>query len=88
LDGLFFAWCKGHEFLAPLKKRVVSISMDGRDRAPNSVFIERLWRSLKYEQMNSLVASYDFLLYTIKSFGRCRFFVSRTRGRKDRRLFG
>jgi hypothetical protein len=62
LDGLFFAWCKGHEFLAPLKKRVVSISMDGRDRAPNSVFIERLWRSLKYEQMNSLVASYDFLL--------------------------
>ena len=37
------------EFLAPLKKRGVSISMDGRGRALDNVFIERLWRSLKYE---------------------------------------
>ena len=37
------------EFLAPLKKRAVSISMDGRGRALDNVFIERLWRSLKYE---------------------------------------
>jgi putative transposase len=37
------------DFLAPLKKRGVAISMDGRGRALDNVFIERLWRSLKYE---------------------------------------
>ena len=37
------------DFLAPLKKRSISISMDGRGRALDNVFIERLWRSLKYE---------------------------------------
>ena len=37
------------EFLAPLKKRNISLSMDGRGRALDNVFIERLWRSLKYE---------------------------------------
>jgi len=37
------------EFLAPLKQRAVRISMDGRGRARDNVFIERLWRSLKYE---------------------------------------
>lgn len=37
------------ELLAPLQARGVSISMDGRGRALDNVFIERLWRSLKYE---------------------------------------
>src|SRR5205085_10553723 len=37
------------DFLAPLKKRDISISMDGRGRALDNVFIQRLWRSLKYE---------------------------------------
>jgi len=37
------------DFLAPLKQRGVLISMDGRGRALDNVFIERLWRSLKYE---------------------------------------
>ena len=37
------------DFLAPLQKRSISISMDGRGRALDNVFIERLWRSLKYE---------------------------------------
>jgi putative transposase len=37
------------DFLAPLKKRGISISMDGRGGALDNVFIERLWRSLKYE---------------------------------------
>jgi putative transposase len=37
------------DFLAPLQKRRISISMDGRGRALDNVFIERLWRSLKYE---------------------------------------
>ena len=37
------------EFLAPLQQRGILISMDGRGRALDNVFIERLWRSLKYE---------------------------------------
>jgi putative transposase len=37
------------EFLAPLLERDIAISMDGRGRALDNVFIERLWRSLKYE---------------------------------------
>jgi putative transposase len=37
------------DFLAPLKMRGIPISMDGRGRALDNVFIERLWRSLKYE---------------------------------------
>ncbi len=37
------------DFLAPLKERGIPISMDGRGRALDNVFIERLWRSLKYE---------------------------------------
>jgi putative transposase len=36
-------------FLAPLKQRGIAISMDGCGRALDNVFIERLWRSLKYE---------------------------------------
>ena len=36
-------------FLAPLQKRDIAISMDGRGRALDNVFIERLWRSVKYE---------------------------------------
>jgi len=37
------------EFLQPLLDRDIQISMDGRGRALDNVFIERLWRSLKYE---------------------------------------
>jgi putative transposase len=32
-----------------LKKHEVQISMDGKGRATDNIFIERLWRSLKYE---------------------------------------
>ena len=37
------------DFTAPLKDAGVAISMDGRGRCLDNVFIERLWRSLKYE---------------------------------------
>jgi putative transposase len=37
------------DFLAPLKARQIQISMDGRGRALDNVFIERLWRTVKYE---------------------------------------
>jgi putative transposase len=37
------------DFTGALLKREVRISMDGRGRCLDNVFIERLWRSLKYE---------------------------------------
>jgi putative transposase len=37
------------DFTRVLKEAGVRISMDGRDRWMDNVFIERLWRSLKYE---------------------------------------
>ena len=38
-------------FTAPLLTRNVRVSMDGRGRALDNIFIERLWRSLKYEDI-------------------------------------
>jgi putative transposase len=37
------------EFLKPLKDLNIRISMDGKGRALDNVFVERLWRSVKYE---------------------------------------
>lgn len=39
------------DFTSVLKKHHVKISMDGRGRWLDNVFIERLWRSLKYEEV-------------------------------------
>lgn len=36
-------------FLAPLEAQQIKISMDGKGRALDNVFVERLWRSFKYE---------------------------------------
>lgn len=38
-------------FTSSLERRGVLISMDGRGRALDNVFIERLWRSVKYEEV-------------------------------------
>jgi putative transposase len=37
------------EFTDVLKENKITISMDGRGRALDNIFIERLWRSVKYE---------------------------------------
>lgn len=39
------------DFIAPLVARDVRISMDGKGRCLDNVFVERLWRSLKYEEV-------------------------------------
>ena len=38
-------------FTSRLEKQCVKVSMDGRGRAMDNVFIERLWRSVKYENI-------------------------------------
>ena len=39
------------DFLAELEARGVRVSMDGKGRYLDNIFIERLWRSLKYEEV-------------------------------------
>jgi len=38
-------------FTRELERRGISISMDGRGRCFDNIFIERLWRSLKHEEV-------------------------------------
>ncbi len=38
-------------FLKTLKDKQITISMDGKGRALDTIFIERLWRSVKYENI-------------------------------------
>jgi putative transposase len=38
-------------FTGSLEARGIAISMDGRGRALDNVFVERLWRSVKYEEI-------------------------------------
>ena len=38
-------------FLKCLEERSIQISMDGRGRATDNVFTQRLWRSVKYEEV-------------------------------------
>lgn len=40
-----------HEFTGVLLKHEISISMDGRGRALDNIFVERLWRTVKYEDI-------------------------------------
>ena len=40
-----------HDFTGCLETQGVHISMDGRGRALDNIFIERLWRSMKYEDV-------------------------------------
>ena len=39
------------EFVKVLRDRKIQISMDGRGRALDNIFVERLWRSVKYENV-------------------------------------
>jgi len=39
------------KFTSELAEREIAISMDGRGRCMDNIFIERLWRSLKYEEV-------------------------------------
>jgi putative transposase len=53
-----------HDFTSRLEKAGVSISMDGRGRVFDNIFIERLWRSVKYEDI--YVKDYQTVLMLIE----------------------
>ena len=47
----------GHRIQESLKDEEIRISMDGKGRALDNIYVERLWRSLKYE--NIYIKKYD-----------------------------
>jgi putative transposase len=56
------------EFTGRLLKENIQISMDGRGRALDNVFTERLWRSVKYEEV--YLHDYDAPLMAKTNLGR------------------
>ena len=49
-----------YDFTGVLKGAEITISMDGRGRCMDNIFIERLWRSLKYEAIYLHELTYGF----------------------------
>lgn len=56
------------DFTAKLKAAQVRISMDGKGRALDNVFIERLWRTVKYEEV--YLKSYEDVREAHKSLAK------------------
>jgi len=54
-------------FTGVLKKHDVQISMDGKGRCMDNIFIERLWRSLKYEEV--YLKAYDSVSHARQAIG-------------------
>ena len=44
-----------NNFIGALAKREIKISMDGKGRALDNIFIERFWRSLKQEKIYLII---------------------------------
>ena len=55
-------------FTKPLRERGIAISMDGKGRCLDNVFVERLWRSLKYEEV--YLHAYDGVSEAREGIGR------------------
>jgi putative transposase len=55
-------------FTNVLREREIKISMDGKGRCIDNVFVERLWRSLKYEEV--YLHAYDDVAQARTGIGR------------------
>jgi putative transposase len=55
-------------FLQPLLDRGIAISMDGRGRVFDNIFIERLWRSVKHEEV--YLKDYQSMIEAEEELGR------------------
>jgi putative transposase len=55
-------------FIAELESRKIRVSMDGKGRFLDNIFIERLWRSLKYEEV--FIKAYDSVAEARSNIGR------------------
>ena len=57
-----------HDFTGVLNKAGIAISMDGKGAWRDNVFVERLWRSIKYEEIS--LKAYDTVSEARASIGR------------------
>jgi putative transposase len=57
-----------HDFTGVLNKAGIAISMDGKGSWRDNVFVERLWRSIKYEEV--YLKAYDTVIEARASIGR------------------
>jgi putative transposase len=57
-----------HDFTSVLLKSEIAISMDGKGAWRDNVFVERLWRSIKYEEV--YLRAYDTVAEARASIGR------------------
>jgi len=64
-------------FTGVLKKAGVKISMDGRGRALDNIFVERLWRTVKYECV--YLHNYETVREAIQSIGEYFGFYNKER---------
>lgn len=55
-------------FTSVLQAHQIAISMDGRGRALDNIFVERLWRSVKYEEV--YLHDYEDVPQAIKGLGQ------------------
>ena len=55
-------------FTGTLKRHGITISMDGKGRCMDNIFVERLWRSVKYEEV--YLHAYDSVGQARASLGR------------------
>jgi putative transposase len=74
-----------NEYLSTLQTNQIQISMDGRGRYLDNIFVERLWRSVKYEdiylkQYKTITAVYDGLTQYFPFYNQKR----RHQGLKDK----
>jgi putative transposase len=65
------------EFTGALKHHKIQISMDGKGRWMDNVFIERLWRSLKYEEV--YLKAYDSVAQAEQGIGNWMTFYNQDR---------
>ena len=64
-------------FTGTLKEAGVMISMDGRGRALDNIFVERLWRTVKYERV--YLHNYETVREAIQDIGEYFDFYNNTR---------
>lgn len=69
------------DFIEALKARGIRISMDGKGRYLDNIFVERLWRSLKYEEV--FLHAYDGVLAAKGGIGRYFVFFNQERGHQS-----
>jgi len=65
------------DFTGLLLKHAIAISMDGKGSWRDNVFVERLWRSIKYEEV--YLRAYDSVAQARASIGRYLDFYNRKR---------